>query len=75
MSIEHYHTAELDESTLHAVQQLESDLGVVLVAVEPDPKPASLERAQLAKVQALEQHTGKVLLAYSPEHEQNHRDG
>jgi hypothetical protein len=74
MTIGHYHTAELDESMLHAVQQLEPDLGVLLVAVEPDPKPASLEEAQLVKVLALEQRTGKVLLANSPEHEQNHRD-
>jgi hypothetical protein len=74
MSIEHYHTAQLNESTLHAAQQPESDLGVVLVAFEPDQEPASLDDAQLVKVQALEQRAGKVLLAYSPEHEQKHRD-
>jgi hypothetical protein len=41
MSIEQYHTAQLNESTLHAAQQPESDLGVVLVppgADVPDKK-------------------------------------
>ena len=74
MSLEHYHSAELDESTLHSVRQLEAELGVVLVAVEPDPKPARLDEAQLSRVQALEQLTGKVLLAYSSEAGQSQRD-
>jgi hypothetical protein len=65
MPLANYHSAELDQADLKNVQQLESELGVVLVAIEPDPQPASLSNEQLHRIRTLEQQTGKVLLAYS----------
>lgn len=64
MTIDRYHTANLDEGTLADIQQLEQELNVVLLAVEPDPTPAQLNEQALQKLKALEQQTGKVLLAY-----------
>lgn len=64
MSIEHFHPAALDGSTLQQIQALENELGVVLVAIEPDPEPAKLSPEQLDRIQAIEASTGKVLLAY-----------
>jgi hypothetical protein len=65
MHLEQYHSAQLDNATLHNLQQLESELGVVLVAIEPDPAPATLTEQQLQRIQELERQTGKVLLAYT----------
>lgn len=65
MPLANYHSAQLDQAVLKNVQQLENELGVVLVAIEPDPQPASLSEAQLHRIRTLEQQTGKVLLAYS----------
>ena len=65
MSIDRYHTASLDQRSLADLQQLEQELGIVLVAVEPDPAPAQLNEEALKRLQALEQQTGKVLVAYS----------
>jgi hypothetical protein len=65
MSIDRYHTASLDKNMLAGIQQLEQELGVVLVAVAPDPAPAQLGDEALQRLQAMEQQTGKVLLAYS----------
>jgi hypothetical protein len=65
MSIDRYHTATLDKNTLTDIQQLEQELGVVLVAVAPFPAPAQLADDALQRLQAMEQQTGKVLLAYS----------
>lgn len=64
MSIEHYQSAELDPKSLEQLQQLESKLGVVLVALEHNPEPATLDSNQLELVKALEQKMGKVLVAY-----------
>ncbi len=65
MHTDHYHFSQLDESTLKDVQALEKELGVTLVAMEPDPDPAQLSEAQLQSIQALEKKTGKVLVAYA----------
>ena len=65
MTLAHYHSAHLDQAELENVQQLESELGVVLVAIEPDPQPAKLNDDQLERIRTLEQKTGKTLLAYS----------
>ena len=65
MPLANYHSAQLDQAALENVQQLETELGVVLVAIEPDPQPASLSDEQLHRIRTLEQQTGKVLVAYS----------
>ena len=64
MSIDHYHNASIDSHTLQNLQQLEDELGVILVAVEPDPAPAHLSDDQLNRLKAAEKAMGKVLLAY-----------
>ncbi len=65
ISIDHYHTATLDKDTLNDIQQLEHDLGVLLVAVALDPAPALLGDETLRRLEAMERQTGKVLLASS----------
>ena len=65
MASANYRTAMLDKATLDTIQQLENELALVLVAIEPDPQPAMLNEEQLHRIQALEKQTGKVLLAYS----------
>ena len=65
MTLANYHSAQLDQGTLDNVQQLERELGVVLVAIEPDPQPAQLNDDQLERIRTLEQQTGKTLLAYA----------
>ena len=51
--------------TTDAFSALAKELGVVLVAVDPDPAPAQLSDRALQRLQDLEQQTGKLLLAYS----------
>lgn len=62
-----FYTAQLDRSTLQELQELESEFGVTLVAMEPDVSqvPAALSDQQLRSLQALEEKSGKVLLAFS----------
>ena len=64
MNIEQYHTADLDADSLQQLQQLEQELGAVVVALEHDPEPAELNSNQLEQLQKLEQQMGKVLVAY-----------
>ena len=64
MTMANFHPAQLDDATLANVQQLESELGVTLVAIEPDPAPAALSDEQLQRIKDLEKKTGKVLVAY-----------
>ena len=65
MSLENFHVASIEAPALEELQSLGQELGVVLVAVEPDPQPATLDAEQLARLQALEQRMGKVVLAYT----------
>ena len=64
MNINQYHTAELEDKTLKKIQQAEQKLGLVLLALEPDPAPAKLTQEQLIQLKKLEEETGKVLVAY-----------
>jgi hypothetical protein len=67
MSSALFYTAQLDQRTLTDLQELETEFGVTLVAMESDssPIPAQLSETQLQRIQALENKTGKVLLAYN----------
>jgi hypothetical protein len=56
--------AQLDEARMKQVQALERELGVWLVALEPEAQPASLSDEQLKKLQAKEKELGVVLVAY-----------
>ena len=60
-----FYTAQLDPTTLRELQDLEAELGVTLVAMQPDSsqEPAELSDAQLERIRAMEDRSGKVLLA------------
>jgi hypothetical protein len=67
MSSALFYTAQLDQPTLADLQELETEFGLTLVAMDSDssPVPAQLSETQLQRIQALEDKTGKVLLAYN----------
>jgi hypothetical protein len=56
--------AELTESQLQKVRDLEADLGTWVVAVEPQFRLADLAEEQLVRLRAVERELGIVLLAY-----------
>jgi hypothetical protein len=56
--------AELDPARLEKVQELEEELGVYVVALEPKFALADLAPEQLARLEAAEKELGVVLLAY-----------
>jgi hypothetical protein len=56
--------AQLDEARLTKLRALEKELGVCLVALEPEVKLADLSGEKLERVQASEKELGVVLLAY-----------
>lgn len=56
--------AHLDEAQLKRVQQAERELGIVLVALQPQYTFAKLAEDKLKRLQALENELGVVLLAY-----------
>ena len=57
-------TSQLNNDQLAEIQSLENELGLVLVAVDPQPKLASLTDEQVQRLQHYEKITGKLLLAY-----------
>jgi hypothetical protein len=67
MSSALFYTAQLDQPMLADLQELETEFGLTLVAMESDssPVPAQLGETQLQCIQALEDKSGKVLLAYN----------
>lgn len=56
--------AKLDEAQLKQLQRAEQDLGVVLVALQPQYTFASLSEDKLQRLKVLEDELGVVLLAY-----------
>jgi hypothetical protein len=67
MSSALFYTAQLDQPMLADLQELETEFGLTLVAMDSDssPVPAQLSETQLQRIQALEDKSGKVLLAYN----------
>jgi hypothetical protein len=57
-------TSQLNNDQLTKIQSLEQQLGLVLVAVDPEPKLASLNAEEMKMLQQFEKRTGKILLAY-----------
>ena len=53
--------AQLDGARMKQVQALEKELGIWLVALEPDSQPASLSDEQLKKLQAKEKELSVAL--------------
>jgi hypothetical protein len=56
--------AKLDEPRLKKVRDLEKELGVWAVALEPAARLADLSGKKLQQLQAKEKELGVVLLAY-----------
>lgn len=56
--------ADLKGDALDKVQELENELGKVVVAYQPTPRLAHLSPEQLQRMQQLEVELGIVLLAY-----------
>jgi hypothetical protein len=54
----------LSGEQLAKVQQLEREIGRVVVAVEPQTVPAELSQDELRRLQAIEKEMGLILLAY-----------
>ena len=62
--IENYVPASVDSKALKVIQDLESSLGKVVVAVSPRPQPASLTAEQLDALKAAEEKLGVTMVAY-----------
>jgi hypothetical protein len=60
--------ARLNKDALNKVQELEKDIGKVVLAYEPDDQSpyADLNAAQVEKIRALESELQVVILAYKP---------
>jgi hypothetical protein len=59
--------AQLDEAQLKRLQQAERELGVVLVALQPQYTFAQLPEDKLRRLLEMEKELGVVLLAYQHE--------
>ena len=55
---------DLSGEQLAKLQQLERELGRVVVAVEPQTKPAELSQDELRRLQQVEREMGLILVAY-----------
>ncbi len=58
---------KLDEANLKKVRELETKLGVCIVAYEPPPGPARLSEGELQQLKEAERELGSVLVAYKCE--------
>ena len=56
--------ANLDEADLRKVQQLEEQMGTLIIALEPQIPLAELNEAQLEMLNSLENDLDVVLIAY-----------
>ena len=63
MSNPHTSPAQLSKEALDALQNLENELGTVLVAYQ-QPKYAQLSDEQLKRLQSLEECLGTTVIAY-----------
>ena len=56
--------AKLDEETLVRIQELEKEMGTLILALTPQYPIANLTDEQAARLKALEDELGVVLVAY-----------
>jgi hypothetical protein len=59
--------AELDESSIARLRQLEQEIGTVIIAYQPESPFAPLSDEQVARLKEVERELGVVLLAYDPD--------
>ena len=65
MSLSHLHIARLDEARLEKLRAMEDELGLSMVALEPQSGLADISDEQVQRLQAMESELGVTLLAYS----------
>ena len=58
--------AKLDDGSVGKIREMEKEMGVHIMALEPGVKFIALAPEQLAKVEALEKELGVMLLVYEP---------
>jgi hypothetical protein len=58
--------AKLDQGSVAKIREMEKEMGVHIMALEPGVKFIALAPEQLAKVEALEKELGVILLVYEP---------
>ena len=58
--------AKLDEGGVGKIREMEKEMGVHIMALEPGVKFTMLTPEQLAEVEALEKELGVTLLVYEP---------
>ena len=56
--------AKLDDGSVGKIREMEKEMGVHIMALEPGVKFIALAPDQLAKVEALEKELGVMLLVY-----------
>ena len=56
--------ADLDETSIERIRQMEEAMGTLIVALEPHSPLAELTEEQGRKLQDLEKEMGVVLIAY-----------
>ncbi len=59
-----YKISEISEEIVGKVKDLESEMDVHIMAIEPGLEYAELSDEQIQKVQALEGESSKILLVY-----------
>ena len=65
MSLSHLHIARLDEAHLEKLRAMEDELGLSMVALEPQYGLADISDEQVQRLQTMESELGVTLLAYS----------
>ena len=58
--------AKLDQEGVSKIREMEKEMGVHIMALEPGVRFISLAPEQLTKVEALEKELGVILLVYEP---------
>jgi len=58
--------AKLNQDSVVKIREMEKEMGVHIMALEPGVKFIALAPEQLAKVNALEKELGVILLVYEP---------
>jgi hypothetical protein len=59
--------ANLRDEQINELKALESEMGVVIIAIKPTVPIAPLSQDQIAKLQAVERKMGVILLACQPQ--------
>jgi hypothetical protein len=64
MTVRRMRIADLDEKSLKRVQQMEEQMGTLIIALEPHIPLAELSEDQVKRLNSLEEELGVVLIAY-----------